>query len=84
MKENFVGLFLYYKIKILRTITRKYFLHLEKGNTNIGELSLLRIEVILACQKRGHERRQGLSQNSKNINAIYENYIYSFAKILLI
>ena len=26
----------------------------------------------------------GLSQNSKNINAIYENYIYSFAKILLI
>ena len=25
-----------------------------------------------------------LSQNSKNINAIYENYIYSFTKILLI
>ena len=24
-----------------------------------------------------------LSQNSKNINVIYENYIYSFTKILL-
>ena len=38
--------------------------------------------------KTGNEFRKsqnsGLSQNSKNINAIYENYIYSFAKILLI
>ena len=33
-----------------------------------------------------HKKSQnsGMSQNSKNINAIYENYIYSFIKILLI
>ena len=28
------------------------------------------------------KKNQGLSQNNKNINAIYENYIYSFTKIL--